>query len=533
MGNIIKYGGTSNGSIKSGEFNIAVNGNGLNTDSFHDGISPIIGGYTVYINKASGGPAIYPVRNDAELISLVNRLGTSVATAAAALIWINSQSTMTVINSNYPSIVTDGIVMNLDAGFVSSYPKGGTGWSDLSGNGNNGTLINGVGFSGGSMVFDGVDDYVTLGTKSIVSNDFSINIWFNSTSNTVKEHFILSLGYSSNPSFLITQDTQSNGECILQAYYVNGGITGRTISSSTLPNTSIINLSFIRENGVNTPYINGVPQTSRIFTENVTLGSLTYVLGWAIPRNKSTAYMQGNIYSSYIYNRALTQQEVLQNYYAGLQRFIPTNGLILSLDAQNTNLYATSPTTAYDVSGNDNNGTLTNGVQYIGDSNGSWSFDGVDDRIDLNSDLQLSGEFTITCFFKKNNTNIHTILGRNTNTIGPSAKLIFLSDNIFFRAVDGGGSSSWDFGYTTSMNGSWNFLTFYRNSSNVLYASLNDGNPVQGGTIAGNPGFNTIGRNPDAQFYNGSFSNMQIYNRVLTATEISTIYNATRSRYGL
>ena len=223
-----------------------------------------------------------------------------------------------------PPIVTSGLVLNLDAANRQSYVSGSTTWQDISGNNNSGSLVNGPTFNsvnGGSIVFDGVDDYVTLGTKSMVSNDFSINIWFNSNSNTTKEHFILSLGYASDPSFLIAQDTQSNGQFILQAYYVNNGVIGRTITSSALPNTSIINLSFVRENGVNTPYINGVPQTSRIFTENITLGSLTYVLGWAIPRNKSTAYMQGNIYNSSIYNRALTASEVLQNYNALKSRF--------------------------------------------------------------------------------------------------------------------------------------------------------------------------------------------------------------------
>jgi hypothetical protein len=218
-------------------------------------------------------------------------------------------------------IVTDGLVLNLDAAKVDSYPGTGTSWYDISGNNNNGTLTNGPTFSGigkqASIVFDGVDDYITLGTQTLVTNDFSLNIWFNSTSNVAKEHFIISFGYASSNSFLLTQQTENNGQSVLQAYYtVNGAVTGRSIATSTYPNTSIINICFVRQNGVNTPYINGVPQTDRIFTENVTLGSLTYVLGWAIPRNKSTAYMQGNIYNCSIYNRALTATEVSQNFNA-------------------------------------------------------------------------------------------------------------------------------------------------------------------------------------------------------------------------
>jgi hypothetical protein len=77
----------------------------------------------------------------------------------------------------------------------------------------------------------------------------------------------------------------------------------------------------VRQNGVNTPYINGVPQTARIFNESVSLVSSTYVLGWAIPRNKASSYFQGNMYCASIYNRALSASEILQNHNATKARF--------------------------------------------------------------------------------------------------------------------------------------------------------------------------------------------------------------------
>ena len=86
-------------------------------------------------------------------------------------------------------IITDGLVMHLDAAQLRSYPTTGTTWTDLSGNGNNGTLINGPTFNsgnGGSIVFDGVNDYVT-GFNSISINttsSFAIEFWFNLTSFT-------------------------------------------------------------------------------------------------------------------------------------------------------------------------------------------------------------------------------------------------------------------------------------------------------------------------------------------------------------
>ena len=62
-------------------------------------------------------------------------------------------------------IVTNGLVLSLDAADRNSYPGTGTTWRDMSGNGNNGTLTDGPTFNsnnGGSIVFDGTNDYVAL-----------------------------------------------------------------------------------------------------------------------------------------------------------------------------------------------------------------------------------------------------------------------------------------------------------------------------------------------------------------------------------
>jgi hypothetical protein len=77
-------------------------------------------------------------------------------------------------------IVQSGLVLNLDAGVSASYPGSGTNWTDLSGNGNNGTLVNGVGYNSannGSFVFDGVNDYGSFGKQIYVSSDnFTISV---------------------------------------------------------------------------------------------------------------------------------------------------------------------------------------------------------------------------------------------------------------------------------------------------------------------------------------------------------------------
>lgn len=80
-----------------------------------------------------------------------------------------------------PSIVTSGLVLNLDAGNISSYSGTGTTWTDLSGSGNTGTLTNGPTYSSannGCIVFDGVDDYFyTSFSLPISKNSYSIEWW--------------------------------------------------------------------------------------------------------------------------------------------------------------------------------------------------------------------------------------------------------------------------------------------------------------------------------------------------------------------
>jgi len=75
-------------------------------------------------------------------------------------------------------IVLNGLVLWLDAGVSDSYPAVGTIWKDLAGS-NNGTLTNGPTFNsanGGSIVFDGSNDYVVTGNSGITNNDLGL-LW--------------------------------------------------------------------------------------------------------------------------------------------------------------------------------------------------------------------------------------------------------------------------------------------------------------------------------------------------------------------
>jgi hypothetical protein len=97
------------------------------TTDYWNGITPPAGGYTIYLNKASGGPSIYTAANDSTLISLSNTIaGQTFATVAAALDWFATQTDKMVFDMDYPAIVTNGLVLNLDAGLSNSQYGPGT-----------------------------------------------------------------------------------------------------------------------------------------------------------------------------------------------------------------------------------------------------------------------------------------------------------------------------------------------------------------------------------------------------------------------
>ncbi len=80
-----------------------------------------------------------------------------------------------------PNLVEDNLVLYYDAGNTKSYPGTGDTWTDLTGNGVTGTLTNGPTFSsdnGGSIIFDGTDDYVsTINDIVLEEEDFTMGFW--------------------------------------------------------------------------------------------------------------------------------------------------------------------------------------------------------------------------------------------------------------------------------------------------------------------------------------------------------------------
>jgi len=230
------------------------------------------------------------------------------------------------------NIVTNGISLWLDAGNKTSYPGSGTAWTDLSGLSNNQTLVNGVGFNsgnGGSLVFDGVDDYSSGSALSGSFSSFSIMVWFYPT---VVENYrnVLDCNYgyyASSANVGPRLEMNSNGT--LGWVYSNNTnfnyiFYAHDVVSSGLPANSWCCASITYDGSINssTTYYNG--NNSSLLRSNVNnaTGFVGSINSPNIGRGFSASrHFKGGIGNVLIYDRALTQQEILQNFNALRSRY--------------------------------------------------------------------------------------------------------------------------------------------------------------------------------------------------------------------
>jgi len=192
-----------------------------------------------------------------------------------------------------PKIVTDGLVLYLDATNTRSYISGSTSWNDLSRGGNNGTLINGPTFNsgnGGSIVFDGVNDYINQSIYNpselipATSNNFSIDAWFYMTSNPTDTGFLIpglfSIGQGSTSTFqFISFGPLPNRT--LKLRWFDGTQNGKT-GSTVLSLNQWYNITCSVAGGVILFYINSIIETSYTgnnLTNRTLVSNALYQLG--------------------------------------------------------------------------------------------------------------------------------------------------------------------------------------------------------------------------------------------------------------
>jgi hypothetical protein len=230
-----------------------------------------------------------------------------------------------------PRIVTNGLVLALDAGNAKSYPGSGTTWTDLSGKGNHSTLTNGPTYdssNGGGIVFDGSNDYATTTTTptELLGNpNITVSGWFrrlgNMPTNTgtwglggnITNQGICSWWYDNNNQ--ITIDTWGEATFTTSVEYPLNQwvyVTWQKVSGAMTRSNCTIWVNLQSYTGTQLTILRAENQAPNINNNGVTLARI-------FPTYGTPVNIQISAFT--IYNRILTPLEIKQNFNATRGRY--------------------------------------------------------------------------------------------------------------------------------------------------------------------------------------------------------------------
>lgn len=219
-----------------------------------------------------------------------------------------------------PRIVTDGLVMCLDAANLKSYPQTGTSWTDSSFTGNNGTIQNNPTFStanGGNFSLDGIDDRVLISCAASTIRLFNSSV-----------QFVVKLPiYSGGQRCILSYRTGSGGGNLyigkgsggIFCYYDELNNPGYTVGSITDNTIAHCVVTCDATSNTLSTYINGNLAGSATRTGWISGYHNSFYLGW--DAGGTNEYMLGNLYYFSHYNKVLNASEVVQNFNALRGRF--------------------------------------------------------------------------------------------------------------------------------------------------------------------------------------------------------------------
>jgi len=476
---------------------------------------------------------------------------------------------MALILNNTSFILTNGsyfsfdsstlsfLVLNLNAGNSTSYPGSGSTWFDISGYGNNATLVNGPTYNSansGSIVFDGVNDYATINYNSssflLGTGDFTINFWYYLSVPTLYAK-IFNIGSYSNSGSLqvgVGANAFNRVELILGQFET---VTAEATQSAN----TWYNMTVRRQSGQASMFLNGniLDLNSGLGTSSLLPASINNTSNPII--GSVGDYFNGRIARMELYKGiALSNSEISQSYVNTKDIYpnIVTTNLTHLFDAGDVKSYSGSGTTWTNLAGS-NNLALVNSPTYV--SNGAASrfvLDGVNDF--------MSGSGYLTGSAAKSHT-LNVIMAFNVLP-SLSGRYRFFTDtqNPTGYAVQqhssGQGTGEVQFAQGTTDFNALIYTSFPNQftplNTLAMYTFVSKNTGVDfylNGTLLGGTTTNTF---VDSSFINAtrayfwgaqdgaatnalsmSIAHIMWYSASLTPTQITQNYNALKGRYGI
>ena len=424
----------------------------------------------------------------------------------------------------------------------------GTTVTDVSGQGDNGTMVNGPmpvpGVEGQALSFNGSNQYVSTGLAISNTSTFTVSAWINASA--IQEATFYEM------AGVVTAGTNNSAQVQLGLNYPSGGSNG----PEDLPYVGVKTTSgYLNAYGLNpisvhkwyllsatydgahlTLYLNGVQIAQTGLTGAVMSNSYGTYIGRDIYGNTTPRFFNGSIDDVRIYNRPLSAYEIEQLYNTGTASHQNVtvnppnlqNGLIVHWTFDGPTI---SGTTVADVSGNANNGTMVNNpAPAAGVLGQALSFNGTNQYVTLpnNPSLNITGPVTLAAWIKTTTTGADTIIDRyNPSLPNPGYGLIINVPAVGQYGYWSGTHLSWVGSSSTDVNdGKWHLIV--ASEAGGIVSFYKDGNPDGTQTTADPNSYAGVGylaSNGASAYFPGSIDDVRIYNRALSAAEVQQLYD--------
>ncbi len=423
-----------------------------------------------------------------------------------------------------------------------------------SNNGNPVGVINTTGYFNSAYNFDGIDDFLDMGNDDSLNfntNDYSFSIWLK-RDNSSNRHFIANKRQDATNS--IQYEIEATDKLRHQAF-VGGTDIIDIVSSSSLEQDIWYHVVFVvdRDSASNTRiYLNGVDDTSG--TPDISASTIDNSGNLSIGKHGSGAlYFNGTMDDIKFYNKTLSAEQVKALYQSTNDNYL--NGSVsyaicINDCIKNDTLISqwTLNNNANDVVGN-NNGVplgLTNATGYY---KNAYSFDGIDDVINLSdklSDFEGNREGTFSIWFRTNFTGVakHIFAASDNTQDNDDFGLLINQGVLNFFVRDGGNilnakspsrvdDNQWHHAVISSdLNG--NAMYIDGNKIQIAYSVGNSGSNVWFNNVSNKNAFYIGAREEDnglENFFNGTMDNIMIWNSSLTQQEVYRLYRSGYEKY--
>jgi hypothetical protein len=443
------------------------------------------------------------------------------------------------------AVVTENLLLHYNTFNTASYNGSGVTITDISGNSRNGTITGSPTWTGNYFTFS--DDYITtpnLSSAIPISNEVhSVELWVYPTDNGVLVQYNGTITPNASYHFSAIEIVGGNLEVGLWTG-VGGLASTGNIGAVSFNQWHQIVLTY--NGSVCRGYLDGVFKGSVNLTFQSPMDdSLLFYMNFGfrtITSQGDATNFDGRFGIMRVYNKALTDAEVLSNYNSTLPTIVnlTTSGLVLYYDPSSVSSYPGSGTTITDLSGNGRNGTMSN-ITY---TYPSFTYNGSSSQISIADNALLepeSGDWTMEVWVNQSVSGNDVVLGKFPAGGATVSYSIRTTNTSYYAQV---ASNS---GFQNSTTHVGTIGTWYQIVYVFTNVAANTFQTFVNGTSIGSVGHSLASiLNTSTNLYIGSYNNgeyaqwfdgkigiTRLYNRALTSTEVLNNYNVDKSKYGL